>query len=363
MVGRLERAGRASWSVVGIAAVIALVILLVAITRSVSVPLLIAFVAGVVFNPLVDVLAARMSRVLAAALVMLLIIVVGLGVIVLVIWAVSEQGDEIADGIRDGVAQLQDWLEGVVGADRLEEARQSVESLGDVGRDGAAAWIVEQLGSVSAIVAGVGLGLFLLFFILSDYATIERWLVRTLSGGKNLARAQRISDDANRTLQRYFRGQTIIALADAVAIGIGAFAIGVPLPLTIAVVVFFFAYIPYLGAFLSGALAVLLALSTGELWRAIAMLAIFLVLNTVIDNLLSPKVQSAEIGLHPLALLVAVAIGGGAFGIVGAILAAPFTAIGVKIVGVLSGEDSETSSGSSAAMAGGSRADPPPSNL
>jgi predicted PurR-regulated permease PerM len=331
----LERAGRASWSIVGIAAVIALVILLVAITRSVSIPLLIALVAGVVFNPLVDLLAARMNRVLAASLVMLLIVVVGLGVIMLVVWAVSRQGDEIVEGIRDGVAQVRDWLEGVVGADRLDEARRSVESLSGVGRDGAAAWVVEQLGSVSAIVAGVGIGLFLLFFILSDYATIDRWLVRTLSGGRDLERAQRISDEANRTLQRYFRGQTIIALADGVAIGIGAFVIGVPLPLTIAVVVFFFAYIPYLGAFLSGALAVLLALSTGDAWRAIAMLAIFLVLNTLLDNLLSTKVQSAEIGLHPLALLVAVAVGGGAFGIVGAILAAPFTAIAIKTVGLM----------------------------
>lgn len=335
----LSGLGRASWYILGITAVIALAIVLVAATRSVSIPLLLAVVAGVVFNPLVDVFARHMGRGAAAGAVLLIIVAAITGVTALFIAAIVDQGDEIVDGIRDGVAQLEDALEGALGADRLDQARGSVESLADVGTDGVAAWLVDELNSFAGVVGGVVLGLVLLYYLLADYAAIDRWLVGALSGGRRVALVQQIFDDGTRTLQGYFKGQTIIAAADAAVVGIGALVIGVPLPLTIALITFFFAYIPYVGAFLSGALAVLLAMSTGDSWRAIAMLAIFLLANTVIDNILSPKLQGAEIGLNPIVVLLAVAVGGGAAGIVGAILGAPVVAIAYRTLRLLREDD------------------------
>ncbi|MGI9539892.1 MAG: AI-2E family transporter [Miltoncostaeaceae bacterium] len=328
----IVRAGRLSWSLLGIAGVIALVIVLIAVTRSVTVPLILAGFVAVVFAPLVDRLAAHMSRAAAAGLVLALVLALSFGVLALVVAGIADEGPAIADGIRGGVAELQDGLEGLIGANRLEELRQSAGSFEDEARDGAAAWLASKLDSLAAYVAGSVLALIILLYLMISFPTVKGWLVKVLSD-RNPAETEGIVDESISTVQRYFLAQATVALIDGVLIGLAAWLLGVPLAVTIAVVTFTFAFIPYLGAFVSGTLAVLLALSTGEPWRAVAILAVVLVVNNVVDNLVSPQIQGEAVGLHPLVILLAVAIGGVVAGIIGAILAVPTTAIVVKAVG------------------------------
>ena len=109
----------------------------------------------------------------------------------------------------------------------------------------------------------------------------------------------------------------------AVAIGIAALLLGLPLVFTIVVANFIGGYIPYIGAFLGGGLAVIIALGDGGLSKAAIMLVIVLAANLVLENFVEPKVMGRTLDIHPLVVLVVTALGGLLGGIVGLILAVP----------------------------------------
>jgi predicted PurR-regulated permease PerM len=93
---------------------------------------------------------------------------------------------------------------------------------------------------------------------------------------------------------------------------------------------FITSYVPYLGAFVAGAFAVLIAYGSGGLGVALAMLAIVLLANNTIQNLVEPFAFGTRLRLHPLAVLITVTTGTLLFGVMGAILAAPLTSAGVN---------------------------------
>ena len=114
-------------------------------------------------------------------------------------------------------------------------------------------------------------------------------------------------------------------------VGLGALALGVPLAGTIAVVVFVTAYVPFIGAFVSGAFAVILTLSSQGTTDALIMLVIVILANGLLQNIVQPIAFGATLDLNPLVVLI-VTIGFGAiFGMIGLILAAPLTSAALHI--------------------------------
>ena len=110
------------------------------------------------------------------------------------------------------------------------------------------------------------------------------------------------------------------------------FAIGVSLAGTIIVVTFVGAYVPFVGAWVAGGFAVLIALSTGSSSDALIMAIVALLANGILQQMIQPFVMGATLSLNPLVVLV-VTIGAGAlFGMVGLTLAAPLTSAAVHIV-------------------------------
>ena len=86
-------------------------------------------------------------------------------------------------------------------------------------------------------------------------------------------------------------------------------------------------YIPYIGAFLGGGLAVIIALGEGGIGTAAIMLVIVLAANLALENFVEPRVMGRTLDIHPLVVLVVTALGGLLGGIVGLILAVPFYVI------------------------------------
>ena len=121
----------------------------------------------------------------------------------------------------------------------------------------------------------------------------------------------------------------------AVVIGLASLLLGLPLVFTIVVVNFIGGYIPYIGAFLGGGLAVIVALGDGGLDAAAVMLVVVLAANLVLENFVEPKVMGRTLDIHPLVVLVVTALGGFLAGIVGLILAVPFTVIAANAIGRL----------------------------
>jgi putative heme transporter len=120
-----------------------------------------------------------------------------------------------------------------------------------------------------------------------------------------------------------------------VVVGLASLLLGLPLVLTIVVVNFIGGYIPYIGAFLGGGLAVIVAWGDGGLGVAALMLVIVLASNLLLENLVEPRVMGRTLDIHPVVVLIVTALGGFLAGIVGLILAVPFTVIAANAIGRL----------------------------
>ena len=129
------------------------------------------------------------------------------------------------------------------------------------------------------------------------------------------------------TLTGYVRGTVIIAFVDALSIGIALTILRVPLALPLAVLVFFGAFVPIVGAFVTGFVAVVVALAANGLWTAVAVFAAILGVQQVEGHILQPLVMGRMVRLHPLAVVLAVTAGSLLAGIVGAIVAVPLVAV------------------------------------
>ena len=108
-----------------------------------------------------------------------------------------------------------------------------------------------------------------------------------------------------------------------------------PVAFALAVLVFIGAFIPFVGAFISGLVAVLVAFADGGLMIGLAALALVLAVQFLEGNFLQPVIQSRTVDLHPAVILLAVAAGASLFGIVGAYLAVPVTAVAFAVVASL----------------------------
>ena len=141
--------------------------------------------------------------------------------------------------------------------------------------------------------------------------------------------------DACGILRDYGRGRTAMSAIVAVVVGIASLLLGLPLVFTIVVVNFIGGYIPYIGAFIGGGFAVIVALGDGGVGAAAVMLVVVLAANLLLENFVEPKVMGRTLDIHPLVVLVVTALGGFLAGIVGLILAVPFTVIAGNAIGRL----------------------------
>ena len=158
---------------------------------------------------------------------------------------------------------------------------------------------------------------------------MRAWLDRHLGVPQPVA--QTITSGLIKSLRGYFRGVTIVSAFNGVVVTIGALLLGVPLAGTIGVVTFVTAYIPYIGAFVAGAFAVVIALGANGTTTALIMLLIVLLANGLLQNLVQPFAMGSALGLHPLVVLVITIAAGCIFGTIGLILAAPLLSAAVHI--------------------------------
>jgi predicted PurR-regulated permease PerM len=184
-----------------------------------------------------------------------------------------------------------------------------------------------SLGStLGHFLAGMLLTLFATLFILIDGRGIWRWIV-----GVFPRRARAAVDGAGLagwgTLQNFVKVQILVATIDAIGIGLGAFLLGVPLAVPIAILVFLGSFIPIVGAVVTGALAVFVALVYNGWVIALIMLGIVLLVQQVEGHVLQPLIMGTAVKVHPLGVVVAVAAGSLLAGIPGALFAVPVAAV------------------------------------
>lgn len=133
----------------------------------------------------------------------------------------------------------------------------------------------------------------------------------------------------------YVRATFLVALTDAIGVGTGLAIMGIPLALPLSSIVFLGAFIPLIGALVSGLLAVVVALLAKGLVYALLTLGLLIAVNQLEAHLLQPLVMGRAVSIHPLAVVLAISTGGVLAGIVGALLAVPTVAFLNNAVQVL----------------------------
>lgn len=269
-----------------------------------------------------------------------------IGFLVLVIAGLSLAGQRLSAGFTAlwsqalfGIEQVQDWLfngplkltnddlQGVLD-DALAQLRGNATNI----LSEAISWT----SFIGQFLTGTLLALFVLIFLLLDGRKIGLFLVNLLP-----RRARPAMDGALTrgwaSLVSYVRVQMLVAFIDAIGIGFGAFFLGVPLAMPLGVLVFIGSFIPVVGALITGALAVLLALVANGWVNALIMLAVVLLVQQAESNILQPLIMGKAVSLHPLAVVLSVAGGTMLAGIPGALFAVPLLAVLNAVVKYLSG--------------------------
>jgi putative heme transporter len=316
--------GIGAWLLLGLIGVMAVLILFFALISGLLIPLVAAVVLAAVTVPLVDRMDQwRLPRWLAAAVILLLGVAIAAGTVAIVVWGVLSQADEIGQQASKSLQEAGGAL------NSLNVDSEQVRALtADILKVVGAGFVGGLVGSAATLVIGVVLAGFMLLYLLKDWREITDWAAGHIGLPPSLG--GRILDNAVRSFQGYARGLTVVALANAVVMGLGAWLLGVPLVLAIAVVTFVTAYIPIFGAVFAGAFAVAMALGSQGLTDALIILAIAIVANNSLTNVIMPIAFGKSLRLHPLVILVVTTGGTLLFGIFGAVLAAPVTAMAVS---------------------------------
>jgi predicted PurR-regulated permease PerM len=347
----LRDLGRTAWLLVGLFALLVGLVWLLGETYTIVGPVVGATIVAAVASPLVARLARHMPRVAATALVVLGVVAVAVAVVLLVIGGITSQHEQIAADSGAGVTKIQGWAESLgVDADGAASASATVKA--DVPKiiSTLTKGVISGIRGLASLVFGLSLALLSAFFLLKDGPSMRRWVDHHLGVPPGVARM--ITGGVLRSLRGYFVGVTIVATFNGLVVGVGALILGVPLAGTIAIVTVVTAYIPYIGAFVAGAFAVVIALGANGTTTAVIMLVIVILANGLLQNIVQPFAMGSALDLHPLVVLVATIASGCIFGALGLILAAPLLSAAVHITRDLAtarGQPSSASEASSAA--------------
>ncbi|MGZ0069889.1 AI-2E family transporter [Microbacterium sp. Yaish 1] len=334
-----------SWRLLVVAAAAGVAIWIIIQLKLLVIPLLIAIlIAALLWPGLLWMLEHRVPRWAAIVLSVLATIAVISGLLWLAIWQISRQWASVQARTVEAVGQLRQYLiDGPLHLTSTEIDDLLQQGWGFLEQQASLLWSgALAIGStVGHVATGALLVLFILLCILADGGRIWRWVVRLFP-----RQARPAVDGAGRTGWRtvvtYARTQLLVATIDATGIGLGALFLGVPLAAPIAVLVFLGAFIPFVGAVVTGALAVFLALVYNGPWIALWMLVIVLGVQQVEGHILQPLLMGSAVKVHPLAVVIVVAGGAMVAGIPGALFAVPLAAFVNVVVLYISRRSWET---------------------
>ena len=327
----LRDLGRTAWLLVGCFALVAGIVWLLGATYTIVGPVVAAMILATVTIPIVGRLGRhRVPRAAGAAIVLLGLLALGVLVVVIVIGGITAQDGNIAKEAKAAADQAESWLTSVgVNESGAASAKSSVEQ--DVPQiiSALTKGVINGIAGLASLVFGLSLAMLSVFFLLKDGPSLRRWVDGHLGVPQPVAKT--ITGGIIRSLRGYFRGVTLVAAFNGVVVALAALVLGVPLAGTIGVVTFVTAYIPYIGAFVSGAFAVVIALGGEGTSTALAMLVVVILANGLLQNLVQPFAMGSALDLHPLVVLVITIAAGCVFGMIGLILAAPLTSAAVHI--------------------------------
>ncbi|MEV6334214.1 AI-2E family transporter [Nocardia vinacea] len=319
-----------AWRLLVMFAALIAVTMVVQKLAAVAIPLAIGLLAAALLAPLVD----WMQRLGVPRSVGVFVALVGsLGVVAGIMTFVIEQFIEgvpqLSDEITHSVHEIQDWL--INGP--LHLSNEQIRNAGDTivktiqsNREGLTSGALTTATVIGHVLTGAFLTLFILIFFLYGGDQIWHFVTRIVPT-PHREKVRTAGQLGFGTLVGFVRATVVVALVDAIGIGAGLAILGVPLALPLASLVFISAFIPIVGAFLAGTIAVFIALVTKGWVTAVIVLGIIIAVMQLESHVLQPLLLGRAVSIHPLAVVLAIAAGLVLGGIAGALLAVPFVAV------------------------------------
>jgi predicted PurR-regulated permease PerM len=319
------------WRLLVLALGIAVLLWVVGRVSSVIIPLAIALLLSALFAPAVGWLRRRVR--LPASLATAVVLIGGLavvgGVLTLVVNQFIGNSDQLVDRAQKGVVTIGGWLKTGplhLSSKQLDGAAAAASDWVSTHRNQLTSGAATTAATALELVASLLLVLFVTFFLLRDGARIWRFLVLVVPAGSR-PRVASAGEAAWGTLVAYVRATVLVAFIDALGIGLALGILKVQLAFALAALVFLGAFVPIVGAALSGSVAVLVALVTRGPYAALAVLIAVIAVQQIEGHILQPLIMGRAVAIHPLAVIVAIATGVVLAGIIGALVAVPLVAV------------------------------------
>ncbi|MGJ6121038.1 AI-2E family transporter [Mycolicibacterium sp. Y3] len=351
----IRKAAAWSWRLLVIGAAVMAALWVITHLELIFVPVALAAMMAALLMPAVDLLhTRRVPRGAAVAGVILGAIAVVGGILTFVVSQFISGAPDLVEQVTRSIDGLRVWLvEGPahLSKNQIDHAGDSVITALRENQAKLTSGALSTAGTITEIVTGALLVLFTLIFLLNGGREIFAFITRIFPTTVR----DRVRDAGRagfRSLIGYVRATCLVALVDAIGIGTGLAIMGVPLALPLASLVFLGAFIPLVGAVLTGGIAVVVALIAKGWVYALITLGLIIAVQQLEAHVLQPIVMGRAVSLHPLAVVLAIAGGGVLAGIVGALLAVPALAVTNSAVRVLLAPDPDAEEALLAAESG-----------
>ena len=310
-------------------------------SRRVVAPFFIAFALAYLLDPLVDRLVTfKISRTLSVLVLMLAFFFLALGSVILLVPILSMQAESLAKSIPTYVGTFQEWLRPVLdlisGLDsaRIEEfLNEGLSRFGELPMkalqfSGKVIWgSISNLFNIILMLANLVIIPVVMFYLLRDFDSINEKLFRLIPP-RFQAKTKDIVLEIDQVLSRFVRGQLVVAGLMGVLYSAGLFLCDTPMSLSLGMMAGLVNLVPYLGLILGLVpSAIMTYIHTQEWLPVLGVAGVFAFVQAIEGFVITPRVVGENIGLHPVAVIFAVLLGGELFGITGMILGVPVVAV------------------------------------
>lgn len=342
-------------ALVGVAGLVTLVWVLLS-TGSLLAPFVLAVMLAYMLDPLVDRLERRVSRTAGIALLTLPAFGLLAVVFLLIVPAAIRELGEVVQQAPLLLQRLGGWLaalrERALTVDvPLIDEDELLARLQGVDGNAVVAFLQERREALATRiwngVLGLGRGLGTAFTVLGYVALtpvltfylLRDWDRLTARAADLLPRPRRdalvsFATECDRMISKYLRGQITVAIAMGIITGVGLWVARFPYAGTLGLIMTIFSVVPYLGLVLSLIPAIFIALVSGSVGISLLKVLIVYGLAQLLETaVISPRIVGESVGLHPVLVLLALALGGFFFGFVGLLIGVPAAAIGKLMIG------------------------------
>ncbi|NVK62980.1 MAG: AI-2E family transporter [Flavobacteriales bacterium] len=301
-------------------------------TKAISMTIIFSALAAMILHPLVQKLEEKGASLPLASIV----VVVGISIVLASIFGfLGYEGTKIVANLPSDKVEttIEDPAEVINEQTNIDLSKypEQIDDILNKAKKAATKFAISGISSLNATITFLVSCPIFIFFMLISRCQLRKFYYLSFRK-KNRHIANRILEQISLVYSRYVRGMVYVMCIVAVLTGLGLYLLGIQHAIYLGLLAGFLTIIPYFGIFVSAAVPVFIALMTKDsLWYAAGVIGVFIVVQFLEGNLITPKIMGEQVGLNPLVVIISIIIFGAIGGILGMVLTIPILAL-LKIV-------------------------------